>query len=95
MKQNYKAVLAAFELLMLSSLSSRAQSVGIGPIIPISSAVLDLQSPTNNQVLVPRLTAAQRTAIMTPIQSLLMNILQATTCELVIRQVIRAATSIG
>lgn len=46
------------------------QSVGIGTSTPNSSAVLDLTSTTKG-FLIPRMTAAQRTAITTPVAGLL------------------------
>src|SRR5678815_2471800 len=42
-----------------------AQGVGIGTTIPDASALLDLTSTTKG-VLLPRMTAAQRTAIVAP-----------------------------
>ena len=51
---------------------AQAQSVGIGTAAPSAKVALDVQSPTNNTgLLVPRLTAGQRTGIAAPPQGLL------------------------
>jgi hypothetical protein len=42
-----------------------AQNVGIGTTTPSSSAMLDISS-TDKGLLMPRMTAAQRTAIVSP-----------------------------
>jgi uncharacterized protein (TIGR02145 family) len=61
-------------LLLLTILSlifsTYAQNVGIGTTTPAASAVLDLNSTTKG-FLPPRMTAAQRTAIPSPINGLL------------------------
>ncbi len=56
--------------ILIISLNSMAQSVGIGTNTPDSSAILDLNS-TDKGVLVPRMTAAQRKAIVQPAKGLL------------------------
>ena len=48
----------------------RAQSVGIGTTTPNAGAILDLSS-TNKGLLLPRMTTAQRTAIVNPAQGLI------------------------
>jgi hypothetical protein len=55
-------------LLLLSSLSNA--QVGIGTNNPDNSAVLDIESTTKG-LLAPRMTAAQRTAISTPAEGLI------------------------
>ena len=54
-------------LLLIIAQSSQlaAQNVGIGTSTPKASAILDLQS-TNKGVLLPRMTTAQRKAIVNP-----------------------------
>ncbi len=56
-----------------SSLTAQQGSVGIGTTTPDPSALLDVNiSPANNKgILIPRLTAAQRLAIPSPANSLL------------------------
>jgi Chaperone of endosialidase/Head domain of trimeric autotransporter adhesin len=49
---------------------AQAQNVGIGTTNPAYSAALDIQS-TNKGLLIPRLTAAQKIAIDTPVNGLL------------------------
>jgi serine/threonine-protein kinase len=70
MKNNVRPFLS----LLLASLglatAGRAQSVGIGTTTPETSAVLDVRS-TSQGLLPPRLTAAQRQAIASPAQGLL------------------------
>ena len=70
MKNNVRPFLS----LLLASLglatAGRAQSVGIGTTTPETSAVLDVRS-TSQGLLPPRLTAAQRQAIASPVQGLL------------------------
>ena len=70
MKKRYP-VLFLFSLLLLTT-SSFAQNnnVGIGTTTPNPTAALDVTSTTKG-VLVPRLTTAQRTAIASPAQGLL------------------------
>lgn len=71
MQHLYKTALLAGAVFIGGALKTQAQ-VGIGTAAPDSKAVLDLQSPTTNQgLLVPRLTAAQRTAITAPPKGLL------------------------
>ena len=62
----------AFMLLMLSVLSSLAQSenVGIGTVKPDNSAILELNS-TSKGFLIPRMTLAQRAGIKSPATGLL------------------------
>jgi len=49
-----------------------AQGVGIGTSMPAASAELDITSPENNKgLLIPRMTAAQRIAIPTPSEGLI------------------------
>lgn len=50
--------------------ASTAQNVGIGTITPTASAELDVNS-TNKGFLTPRMTAAQRTSIISPANGLL------------------------
>lgn len=60
-----------FTGVFISTLSfSQSNSVGIGTLTPDPSALLDVNA-TNKGVLVPRLTAAQRLAIFSPANSLL------------------------
>lgn len=69
MKTHTKALLASFTILF--NLSGNAQNnVGIGTNTPNPNAILDMQSTTQG-VLVPRLTTAQRIAITTPTEGLL------------------------
>ena len=67
--KNVFAFLLLFALLLLAR-AGRAQSVGIGTPTPSPKAVLDLTSTTQG-LLIPRLTAAQRGAIATPPQGLM------------------------
>ncbi|MBO2010802.1 hypothetical protein [Hymenobacter negativus] len=58
---------------------SRAQ-IGVGTTTPNAKAALDIQSPANNTgVLIPRLTAAQRLAIASPPQGLMVYQTDGTT----------------
>ena len=57
-------------LLLLVGAAAKAQNVGIGTATPDASAVLDLTS-TGKGMLVPRMTAAQRAAIASPANGLL------------------------
>jgi len=51
---------------------SQGQSVGVGTTAPHSSAALEVKSPgSNTGLLIPRLTAAERTGIAAPSQGLL------------------------
>lgn len=63
-----KKIVFSFVLLMIT-LSSLGQ-VGVGIAIPNASAQLDITS-TNKGLLTPRMTAAQRSAIASPAQALL------------------------
>jgi hypothetical protein len=62
-------ILLALSLVLASSLASHAQ-VGIGTATPEASSVLDLTSTTQG-LLVPRMTEAQRLAITTPANGLI------------------------
>jgi len=57
-------ILLALSLVLASSLASHAQ-VGIGTATPAASSILDLTSTTQG-LLAPRMTEAQRTAIASP-----------------------------
>ncbi|AHJ99809.1 hypothetical protein [Hymenobacter swuensis] len=72
MNKNLRFQVLAAAALATGSFSANAQtgSVGIGVATPNSSAVLDVSSTTKG-ILVPRLTSAQRTAISSPAQGLL------------------------
>ena len=59
-------------VLTAGSLAARAQGVGIGTSAPDASAVLDVTSTTKG-LLLPRLTAAQRTLIASPAEGLLVS----------------------
>jgi len=68
-----KASVIAFILLLLTGAGINkafAQNVGINTVTPNASAMLDVVS-TNSGILVPRITMAQRDAIVTPATSLL------------------------
>lgn len=57
-------------LLLLISAAARAQSVGIGTPTPLAGAALEIKA-TDRGLLIPRLTAAQRTGIASPPQGLM------------------------
>ncbi len=57
-------------LLLASRLTSQAQSVGIGTTTPNAAAALDIRA-SDKGLLIPRLSAAQRTGIGTPPQGLM------------------------
>jgi hypothetical protein len=60
-----------FPLLLLSArFTARAQSVGIGTATPDAKAALDIRA-SDKGLLIPRLTAAQRTGISAPPQGLM------------------------
>jgi len=61
----FRSSLAALLLTGLAQGAAQAQSVGIGTTTPDAKAALDV-SATNKGLLVPRLTAAQRAAIASP-----------------------------
>src|ERR1051325_7107196 len=65
-------LLASFATTFLTSNLFSQDNVGIGTNTPDNSSMLDIVSPGNNKgVLIPRLTTAQRLAIATPANSLL------------------------
>ena len=68
MKKVYFVLLLA--LFPFTGLLAQNNNVGIGTTTPNATAVLDVTS-SNKGVLVPRLTTAQRTAIVSPAQGLL------------------------
>src|SRR5690242_8252768 len=57
-------------ILLLTFVHARSQSVGIGTTIPNASSILDLSSTTKG-LLAPRMTTAQRTAIVSPANGLM------------------------
>jgi hypothetical protein len=61
---------AAFIILLLACAVARSQSVGINTSTPNASAALDV-SATNKGLLLPRMTTAQRTAIVNPATGLM------------------------
>ncbi|MFY9309828.1 MAG: tail fiber domain-containing protein [Bacteroidia bacterium] len=71
MKNSYICLFIA--LFTNATLFSQTNSVGIGTLTPASSAILDIDAaPGNNKgILIPRLTAAERLAIASPANSLL------------------------
>jgi hypothetical protein len=69
MKSNFYLLISIF--LMLGSLNSFAQ-IGIGTKTPAPSAALEVSSTTNNKgILIPRVTAAQKDAIVSPAEGLM------------------------
>lgn len=62
--------LLALVMLLLCAGIAAAQNVGIGTNTPNASALLDISSTTKG-VLVPRMTTAQRTAVVSPVKGLL------------------------
>jgi hypothetical protein len=64
-----KQLLTGFFFILLTS-NTMAQSVGIGTNTPNASAQLDITS-TNKGILIPRMTAAQRSAIASPANGLM------------------------
>lgn len=71
MKISIGAIGAVF-LLFQEAAFSQTNNVGIGTLTPDNSAVLELKPPGNDKgFLTPRLTTAQRTAIPTPANGLL------------------------
>jgi hypothetical protein len=69
---------AALVLLSWLPVPGRAQSVGIGTATPDAKAALDIQA-SDRGLLIPRLSAAQRTAIAAPPQGLLVYQTDGTT----------------
>jgi sugar lactone lactonase YvrE len=65
-----KKILYSLTVLLLAMQSGGAQSLGIGTTTPVASARLDVSSTTQG-MLVPRMTAAQRSAIAGPAAGLL------------------------
>ena len=57
-------------VVLIFSIKSQAQQVGIGTNMPDTSAILDIQSTTAG-VLIPRMTTTERLAIYAPIQGLM------------------------
>jgi uncharacterized protein (TIGR02145 family) len=73
LKQHKQAIMTkalAILLFLPFTISSMAQNVGIGTTTPAASAQLDVSS-TNKGFLPPRMTSAQRSAISSPINGLL------------------------
>ncbi len=69
-RRTFRLLPALLPALLLSASVAQAQSVGIGTAAPDPKAVLDL-SADNRGLLIPRLTAGQRTAILSPPDGLL------------------------
>ena len=70
MKKVYFVLFLLLALFPFTGLLAQNNNVGIGTTSPNATAVLDVTS-SNKGVLVPRLTTAQRTAIVSPAQGLL------------------------
>ena len=69
MKSNFYVLFCLF--LMLGSIPTFAQ-IGIGTKTPAASAALEVTSSTNNKgILIPRITATQKDAIVSPAEGLL------------------------
>jgi uncharacterized protein (TIGR02145 family) len=64
-------------LLVVASVCMQAQNVGVGTTTPVASALLDVTS-TQKGFLPPRMTAAQRNAIVDPVPGL---IIYCTDCD--------------
>ncbi|WP_235298193.1 hypothetical protein [Portibacter marinus] len=73
--QIFKAAIqsAIFFLILIISFSASGQNVGIGTNSPHPSAILELNSDTSG-ILIPRMTAAQRDAISSPTDGLLVYV---------------------
>lgn len=73
MKTSFLSILIVIQLLFCASAFSQSNSVGIGTLSPNPSSLLDIDaSPDNNKgLLIPRLTAVQRLAIVSPANSLM------------------------
>lgn len=67
MKFNFYILLASFTLLILEGADAQ---VGIGTTTPYSTAALDITSTTKG-ILIPRMTSAQRQAISSPANGLM------------------------
>ncbi len=70
MKKSYFVLSFFLSFMSLSCLFAQNNNVGIGTTTPDASAILDIKSASKG-VLVPRVTTAQRTAITSPAQGLL------------------------
>ena len=64
--------LFAGALLLVGASASRAQNVGVGTVTPAASAILDVSSTTKG-LLPPRMSKAQRDAVMAPAAGLLIT----------------------
>jgi len=65
-----KKIFLFISLIILSVLTINAQNIGIGTNLPSNSAMLDISS-TSKGFLAPRMTTAQRTAIVSPANGLM------------------------
>ena len=70
MKNNYTFIIIFSSLICVSKSTAQNNNVGIGTLVPDSSAVLDLTA-TDKGILVPRLTSAQRLSVTNPANGLL------------------------